>query len=98
MTKRNRLIASVLALTVVFVMLFSVCFVIAEADHDCIGEDCPICYQINICENTLRSIGFVSVSVIFAGFLGLFVIATPTLSKKLAYNTSLVSLKVKLSN
>ena len=98
MTKRNRLIASVLALTVVFVMLFSVCFIIAEADHDCVGEDCPICYQINICENTLRSIGFVSVVVIFAGFLDLFAIATPTLSKKQAYNTSLVSLKVKLSN
>ena len=98
MTKRNRLIASVLALTVVLVMLFSVCFVIAEADHDCIGEDCPICYQINICENALRSIGFVAIAVIFAGFLGLFVIAVPTLSKKQANNTSLVTLKVKLSN
>ena len=98
MTKRNRLIASVLTLTVIFVMLFSVCFIIAEADHDCVGEDCPICYQINICENTLRSIGFVSATVIFASFLDLFAIAMPVLSKKQAYNTSLVSLKVKLSN
>ena len=98
MTRRNRLIASVLALTAVFVMLFSACFVIAEADHDCMGDDCPICCQINLCENTLRTVRSVAAAIIFVGFFGLFAIAMPALAKKQAYNTSLVSLKVKLSD
>ena len=98
MTKRNRLIASALVLAVVFVMLFSVGFVIAEADHDCIGEDCPICYQINICKNTLRAVGLAAAAVIFAGFSGLFVVFLPALATKPAWNISLVSFKVKLSN
>ena len=96
MIKRNRRIASVLALMVVFVMLFSAAFVIAEADHDCIGEDCPICHQIYICENTLRSVGFAAAAVIFAVFSSLFLITLPVFAKKQACNTSLVSLKVKL--
>lgn len=98
MTKRNRLIAPALALMVVLVILFSVWFVIVEADHDCIGEDCPICYQINICETNLRSVGFVAIAVIFAVFIGSFDIFMPALTKESAFNTSLVSLKVKLSN
>lgn len=96
MTKRKRLIASVLALTVALVMLFFVCFIVAEADHDCVGENCPICYQICICENVMRSIGFVAIAVIFTIFSRLFSIAIPALVNKWEYNISLVRLKVKL--
>lgn len=68
MTEKERLLASVLALTVVFVILFSGFFVIAEANHDCIEEDCPICCQISVCENTLRSAGTVRTTAVFAAF------------------------------
>jgi len=39
------------------VMLFSTLFIAAEADHDCKGEDCPICACIQQCENSIRQIG-----------------------------------------
>ena len=39
------------------IVLFSASFIAAEADHDCSGDDCPICACIQQCENTLRQIG-----------------------------------------
>lgn len=98
MSKRNRVLTVLLAAAVLFVMLSSVFFIAIEADHDCVGEDCPICYQISVCEHTLKSVGQTILVAILAGFIGIFLISLPAFTKKLAYNTSLVSLKVKLSN
>ena len=50
MEAKKRIIAILLAATVLFVMLYSALFIAAEADHDCVGENCPICYQINVCQ------------------------------------------------
>ena len=50
--KRNRIAALLLAVTILVIMLYSAFFVAAEADHDCVGEGCPICYQIDACQNT----------------------------------------------
>ena len=98
MTNKNRLVALVLSLTVLLVILSSVFFIAIEADHDCIGDDCPICYQIGVCENTLKSIGQAVIVVVIAAFIGLFSSAMPSFIKKMAFNTSLVTLRVKLSN
>ena len=98
MTKRNRRIALLFAMTLVFAVLFSVVFVVAEANHDCSGEDCPICCQMTVCENTLRAAGFAAAVVFFAARIREFVLSKPALAKKQAWNSSLVSLKVKLSD
>lgn len=57
MTKKFRFMTGLLAVVLAFVMLSSVAYIAAESDHDCTGVDCPICHQINICENLLKSIG-----------------------------------------
>ena len=98
MSKKNRIVAILLAVTVLFVMLFSVCYIAAEANHDCTGEDCPICCQISLCENTLKSLGNAIAIVIVAAFIGAFMLFLPTFSKKQVVHITLVSLKVKLSN
>ncbi len=49
--------ALIMAAMMLVVMLFSSFFIAAHADHDCTGEDCPICACIQQCENTLRGIG-----------------------------------------
>ena len=98
MSKRNRVLSVLLAASVLFVILSSVFFIAIEADHDCVGEDCPICYQISVCKHTLKSVWQTILVVNLAGFIGIFLISLPAFTKKLAYNTSLVSLKVKLSN
>lgn len=98
MTKKNRLVAIILALTVFFVMLSSVCFIVAQADHDCVGEDCPICYQISTSENTLKNLGNVAVIVAFAALLTYSVVNLSAYAEKHSINTTLVSLKIKLSD
>lgn len=88
-------ILRLLAAAVVFAMLFSACFLIAEADHECAGEDCPICYQVNLCSHTVRFAGIFAAAVftLFSGTL-----AVLSLAEKPDRRVSLVTLKVKLSN
>lgn len=54
--KRNRIAALLFAVTILVIMLYSAFFVAVEADHDCVGEGCPICYQVDACQNTLKSL------------------------------------------
>lgn len=98
MTKKNRLLAIMLAVTVVFVVLFSTFFIAQNANHDCIGDDCPICYEISVCEVVLKTIGLASAVAILTAFVGTFMLFLPSFTKRPASNTSLVTLKVKLSN
>ncbi|MBQ7566609.1 MAG: hypothetical protein IJT18_05755 [Oscillospiraceae bacterium] len=51
---KARKAAVILSFLLLFVMLFSLFFVIAEADHDCAHEDCPICRLLAVVEDTLK--------------------------------------------
>ena len=53
----KKIISGVAAILFLAIMLFSSFYIAAEADHDCTGEDCPICAVIHQCENTLSSFG-----------------------------------------
>ena len=46
MNARKRGNALLLCIGLVLVLLVSSAFLIQEADHDCCGEDCPICRTI----------------------------------------------------
>ena len=85
--KRNRIAALLLAVTILVIMLYSAFFVAAEADHDCVGEGCPICYQVDACQNTLKSLAFTYI-----------LCRCISLCTDYAQRDTLVSLKVKLSN
>lgn len=98
MTNQKRGFALILAFVLCLTMLFSATFIVTEADHDCTGEDCPICYQISICENTLKTLSYAVIAIT----LTLALIYCLTLSVPMSFlgrkNTSLITLKVKLSN
>lgn len=98
MTKKKRLFAALLAVAVIFVVLFSAFFIAENANHYCVGDDCSICSQVTVCENVLRTIGSAAVTALVAVFFGGFVSFLTAFFKKTAYSTSLVTLKVKLSN
>lgn len=59
---KRRLLAGVLALLVLLALLVSALYLIAEADHDCTGEDCHVCAQLRLCENLLRRFAAVAVT------------------------------------
>ena len=51
MTKKSRLITGLLAAVLAAVMLSSAVYIAVEANHNCSGEDCAICHQLQVCEN-----------------------------------------------
>ncbi len=97
MTKK-RILAAVLAALVLAVMLSSSLFIIEHADHDCTGEDCPICQQIYLCTQTIKtlSLAFIAVTV-FSALATLIHIIDRQIETACVPRTP-VSLKVKLTN
>lgn len=49
--------AALMLLVLLLFLLTSVFFIAHEADHDCTGEDCPVCALIQIAESNLRQLG-----------------------------------------
>lgn len=98
MMKKNRLTAAVLALTVAVLLFCSVSFLLAEADHDCRGENCAVCIQICRCENTLQMLAGVLFTVLSVAALSIFALILSSSLEETQRAVSLVSLKVKLSD
>ena len=46
-----------------FVILYSVFFVAIKTSHECIGEQCQTCYQIELCVRSLKTMPLVIVIV-----------------------------------
>ena len=65
MTKKSRLITGLLAAVLAVVMLSSAVYIAVEANHNCSGEDCAICHQLQVCENLLKSIGLAGAAAVF---------------------------------
>lgn len=98
MLKSRRITALITAFAFAFAFCFSVLFIVEEAEHNCSGEHCNICEQINACLHFFdnfspkpEALGF-SASLFFAAVLLIGAVAE---SKK---NITLVNLKVKLSD
>ncbi|MCR5577357.1 MAG: hypothetical protein K6F56_10145 [Oscillospiraceae bacterium] len=91
-------LSAVLALLLAFVMLFSVLYIALEADHDCCGEDCVICVQLQVCESLLRNL-FAAAALLLAlwSFCAVILAAAEPVSR-IARPHTLIALKVKLSD
>ena len=98
MTNKKRAVALFAAAAFVFVMLFSVVYIAAESDHDCVGSDCQICYQISVCQHTLRSILLIACSVLSTATIVCVLCRWVSRAADSAIFCTLVSLKVKLSD
>lgn len=53
----NKKIAMILAISTISLIILSVCYIVKETNHDCTGEDCPVCVQIEQCLNNFRTLG-----------------------------------------
>ena len=98
MKLRKRILIALLTTVFIFGTLFSVLYIAIESHHDCIGEDCPVCQCIIVCENILKKLSTalfvmsVSAAFVFASKISIIK------NLKLIPIQTLVSLKVKLSN
>ena len=98
MTKKKRIISLIVAVAVFFVMLYSALYIAAEANHDCVGENCPICYQISVCENTLKNLSLAVCAVAFAAAFTYTLCRSISDCADVTPSYTLVSLKVKLTD
>ncbi|MGN0571418.1 MAG: hypothetical protein ACI4K9_04480 [Candidatus Fimenecus sp.] len=98
MEKKKRIAAILLAVTVLFVMLYSALFIAVEANHDCVGENCPICYQINVCQNVLKNLSLAVCATAFAAAFTHILCGSISICTDSVQSYTLVSLKVKLSD
>ena len=69
MTGRKRFGALLLCIGLILVLSVSTAFIAHEADHDCCGEDCPICRTIAINISLLRTLGLAVLAALFLFFL-----------------------------
>lgn len=80
------------------VLLFSVLFVVAEADHDCTHEGCPICACIRICEALLHQFFGMLLVVNHALVLSTIPLSVAAILEFSYTQASPVSNKVRLNN
>ena len=98
MTKKSRLITGLLAAVLAAVMLSSAVYIAVEANHNCSGEDCAICHQLQVCENLLKSIGLAGAAAVFAAAVRYAPCRVIPSCAEVVRTFTLVSLKVKLSD
>ena len=96
--KYKRTAAGILGMLLLFVMLFSVTYIASEANHECRGEDCPICVCIQQCENTLHQMGNGIVLHPAIMINTAFILVSAFLFEYDAVKETLVSRKVRLNH
>ena len=52
--RARQIAAGLLSLTLLLLALFSALFIASHAQHDCAGEDCPVCACIERCARLLH--------------------------------------------
>ena len=97
MASKKRILSAALAVSVLFVVLYSVFFIAAESHHDCIGENCPICLQIQNCENTLKTLSSATAVTAVSAILCAAFFIIKTYNARPFVSATPISLKVKLS-
>ena len=96
MTAKKRILTAVTMFMIVFVVIYASFYIAYETEHECTGDDCPICCQIEIYESALKNIASAVVAAAAAvvfGYGSCVVRCAEIISAR-----TLVSLHVKLSN
>ena len=55
--KKKKCIAAIICILFVFVTFASLFYIVKEADHECTGENCPICACVHQAHQTLKNLG-----------------------------------------
>ena len=96
--KTMKITAVLVAALFLLALLFSLFYLVAESGHDCAGEDCPVCRVIATIGNVLKSLSVVSFAVLFSAVLGRSAVGLLSRTDREIFETTPVSLKVKLSD
>lgn len=93
-----RTFAAITAIAMLLVILLAGIFIILEADHDCEGEDCPVCECMEQCQATLHQLGSITVTGKAVLFPILLLIVLSVHIVAVFPKQTPVSIKVRLNN
>ena len=99
MMDRKRRGALLLCFGFLMVLLVSSAFLIHEADHDCCGEDCPVCRTIAMTTSLMRAFCLMAAALLLS-----FVLPAQQENRRAPEDTNLrgsatpVSLKIRLND
>lgn len=93
----KKITAGVALIATVFVMLFSIIYITEHIDHDCTGEDCPICAVMVQSQTNLKTIGTVVIACAYV-FLFVRIIMDGQIVSYARVFDSPVSQKVRMNN
>jgi hypothetical protein len=92
---RKRLLLIVLTACLALAALSAEIFVFTHLDHDCIGENCSVCLQIETAQSLLKGLGFVIIAASLAGLSSGANLIVKKVAYCSAYLTSPIILNVK---
>ena len=98
MKNKTRVLALTAAMALAFVLLASSLFVIHNAIHECDGENCQICQQIELCTAHSETFAIAALAVLITMALVWESLCRAEGPETKFVPGSLVTLKVKLSN
>ena len=98
MAKNRRILAMLITVAILVVVFSSALFLAEEAHHDCIGDGCQICLQMNVCQGILKSLSLALHAAVAAFAVTYILYGNFWPCEESAGCATLVALKVKLSN
>lgn len=94
---KRKSLAIILSIVLLAFFVCSIFFIAHEAEHDCIGEDCPICEEITILEKAIEELGTGVIAVMIAcAIIFAFVDKLSLHQSNSTKDESLVSLKIEI--
>lgn len=98
MGRQKRFLSIMLVALLAFAVLFSVAYVAEETDHDCIGAGCAVCQQISVCENLIKTVAGAALAAGAMAAVCFCVCKVMLARAECTRSSTLISLKVKLSD
>ncbi|WP_138269559.1 hypothetical protein [Anaerofustis stercorihominis] len=96
--KSKKIIAYIITFMIISFLLFSSLFIIKNVNHDCVGDDCPICNFIHDIEHVLKNLDSGKAVWSFYLFKILFYFNLITFISYSVLKRTLILEKVRLNN
>ncbi len=93
-----KITAIFLILVILLFLFISTYFIAYEADHECTGEDCPVCALIQMSENSLRQLGSGAPSAAAVSSLFILILVMQICTSDSITLPTPVSEKIRLNN
>ena len=95
---KKRIMSWILIVFFVSGVLFSYGYIARNVEHDCTGQECPICMHLQQAAQFLSNIKTMSTTPVFLAFLSVFTLGVVLVYTHEYCTDTLVSLKVELLN